>query len=362
MAPDAVNEYFIYDGDQLLATVSGATGSISETYLWGATGLNMSSFAAYEFDPQGNAVGIDVSGTHLATAMYDGYGQFLGSSGGYQGGNPPNPTSLFGTYADPIGYKGQYGYFTDQETGLIYCQNRYYDPHLGRWINQDPAGAEGGINVYEYCDNNPVMGADPSGLGPGQQMLFRDPDILDSSRIARILKQLEEGSQDTAGGAGGTSLLSGLTRVGAVFGLLTLTKQLHLEQNDQGFRVAQADFERRRRLWEAAGPEQRADLEKYVDIATYAALRRAHGKVEIHHLLPQEFEAWFNSRGIDIDDIDYLYVLPAGTHKDIHGRFGGLFWVTSWNKRWERFRDQNPLASPGQIRSFMFRLMGEFHL
>jgi uncharacterized protein RhaS with RHS repeats len=41
---------------------------------------------------------------------------------------------------------------------------RTYDPYIGRWISRDPIGEQGGINLYAYVGNDPVNGADPSGL------------------------------------------------------------------------------------------------------------------------------------------------------------------------------------------------------
>ena len=58
----------------------------------------------------------------------------------------------------------EYGYYKDTETGLHLCTYRYYDPSTGRWINRDPIGYVGGLNLYGYCDNNPGITADPSGL------------------------------------------------------------------------------------------------------------------------------------------------------------------------------------------------------
>ncbi|PYP21363.1 MAG: hypothetical protein DMD55_20340, partial [Gemmatimonadetes bacterium] len=52
----------------------------------------------------------------------------------------------------------------DQETGLYHMGARYYDPVLGRWLSEDPAGIAGGTNLYTYAGNDPVNGRDPSGL------------------------------------------------------------------------------------------------------------------------------------------------------------------------------------------------------
>ena len=67
---------------------------------------------------------------------------------------------------DSFGYGAQWGYYTDQETGLVLCTNRYYDPGQGRWITRDPIGFDGGINLYGYVTNNPMNEADPSGFEP----------------------------------------------------------------------------------------------------------------------------------------------------------------------------------------------------
>jgi len=167
------NTYYLYDGDELLAEVDGGTGAIRAAYVGGATGLNMryvsasSTAVGYQFDPQGNCCGTAVSSSGVnsgfSICLFDGYGlpvtnlstgATASNAGGIEGLDP----------SDPMGYKGQFGCFTDVESGLVYCQHRYYSPQMGRWLTKDPIGAEGGINVYEFCGNNPIMGADPSGL------------------------------------------------------------------------------------------------------------------------------------------------------------------------------------------------------
>lgn len=43
---------------------------------------------------------------------------------------------------------------------------RHYSPDLGRFLQPDPAGIAGGINLYAYSNNNPLRFFDPWGLWP----------------------------------------------------------------------------------------------------------------------------------------------------------------------------------------------------
>ncbi len=56
------------------------------------------------------------------------------------------------------------GYRFDSETQNYYVRNRAYNPVLGRWIQRDPIGYEGGINLYEYVESGPEMYFDPLGF------------------------------------------------------------------------------------------------------------------------------------------------------------------------------------------------------
>ena len=46
-------------------------------------------------------------------------------------------------------------------TGLYYFNQRYYDPRIGRFLTEDPAGQS--FNPYLYAGNNPMMYTDPDG-------------------------------------------------------------------------------------------------------------------------------------------------------------------------------------------------------
>ncbi len=58
------------------------------------------------------------------------------------------------------------GHYFDPETGLHYNRFRYYSPELGRYLQSDPIGAAGGLNVYAY-PANPLDAVDVLGLNCG---------------------------------------------------------------------------------------------------------------------------------------------------------------------------------------------------
>ena len=51
----------------------------------------------------------------------------------------------------------------DELTGLYYLRARYYAPNIGRFIQEDVIYNDG-LNLYAYCNSNPVMYSDPSGF------------------------------------------------------------------------------------------------------------------------------------------------------------------------------------------------------
>ena len=66
---------------------------------------------------------------------------------------------------NPFRYRG---YYYDRILGLYFLTSRYYDPEIGRFISPDsleyldPENVNG-LNLYSYCNNNPVNRLDPSG-------------------------------------------------------------------------------------------------------------------------------------------------------------------------------------------------------
>jgi RHS repeat-associated protein len=117
----ADNQYYYRDGQGSVSAVSDNSGNVLE---------------AYEYTAQGWFQIADGSGTVLTAT---GIGNDL-------------------MYAN---------YRYDAETGNYFCNARYYNPKLGRFISRDPlSGAEfsQGTNLYAYCGNDGVNGSDPSGM------------------------------------------------------------------------------------------------------------------------------------------------------------------------------------------------------
>lgn len=56
------------------------------------------------------------------------------------------------------------GHYYHAKSGLYLTPYRAYNSVLGRWINRDPIEENGGINLYGYVSNKPIIFSDPLGL------------------------------------------------------------------------------------------------------------------------------------------------------------------------------------------------------
>ncbi|WCK55592.1 DNRLRE domain-containing protein [Aneurinibacillus sp. Ricciae_BoGa-3] len=99
----------------------------------------------YNYNGLGDVVALtDATGNVVVSYSYDPWGQTVNKTG---------------TLYNPYTYRG---YYQDDEAGLYYLINRYYDPEDGRFLSRDPDYPVNG-NDYIYTDNDPVNKVDPEG-------------------------------------------------------------------------------------------------------------------------------------------------------------------------------------------------------
>ncbi len=159
---------YLYHGWNVVAQVDGNSGAlpITANYFWGLDlsgslggaggvgGLLMVQEGGNSYLPAYDALGNvhamikASSGSIDAAYEYDAFGNTLRESGTYAASNP----FRFATK------------YADVETGLIQYNTRYYSPSLGRFINRDSIGEQGGLNLYAYCGNNAVNKWDYLGM------------------------------------------------------------------------------------------------------------------------------------------------------------------------------------------------------
>ena len=121
----------------------------------------------------------DANGDEQRRYDYDAYGEGRAVEG------------YSGSYLNPFRYSGEY---FDEETGFYYLRARYYDPTIGRFLTEDPAGD--GTNWYAYCGNDPINFTDPSGYQrePGYYngIWYKDPDAAEFGKNSDTYKIIDD--------------------------------------------------------------------------------------------------------------------------------------------------------------------------
>ena len=162
---------FQYDafGNRISKTVNGNT----ITYLYDGANLVQEQSGG---SPSANilAGGLDEVFTRtdaggVWSPLSDGLGSTLGladSTGALQTQYTYDPFGKTTTSGSANGNTSQYTGRENDGTGLYYYRARYYSPSLQRFINEDPIGLLGGVNLYGYVGNDPISYSDPFGLKP----------------------------------------------------------------------------------------------------------------------------------------------------------------------------------------------------
>lgn len=114
----------------------------------------------------------------------------------YDATGTENNSATFIGNINPFRYRG---YYFDIESKLYYCIARYYNPEIGRWMCTDVleylnSNKINGLNLFVYCDNNPVCKVDSTGNDAIYVTLYKfNEGGLPIVGHARIYYQDEDG-------------------------------------------------------------------------------------------------------------------------------------------------------------------------
>ena len=202
------NKKYYYDGNRLIREEITEDDVINYEYsMEKVVGFTYNKHRyIYQRNIQGDIIGIlDVdSETIVAKYNYDAWGNHKVIEIGDNNIGEINP----------IRYRG---YYYDKETGLYYLNSRYYSPELRRFICADEVSILdetksqiNGLNLYMYCNDNPVMYADPSGYAFIAALLI-------SMGIAALIGGATAGYSAYQSGERGWDLVADIAG-GAIFG------------------------------------------------------------------------------------------------------------------------------------------------
>jgi RHS repeat-associated protein len=189
--PDVGSGYGEYAGHQkaggvggLCLVLDGSTTSYYNPYYGTINDLADDDYFPL-MDRMGNVTGYRKAATTEAADSlsavyeYDAFGQEIRSVG------PASDTQ-------PYRFSTK---FTEGSTGLVYYGFRWYDAGKGRWVNRDPIGEEGGVNLYGMVGNNIIWALDILGemtlrLTNSDQSVKFGAEVV--NKMADVEKKLSE--------------------------------------------------------------------------------------------------------------------------------------------------------------------------
>jgi RHS repeat-associated protein len=159
---DGVNRINVYSQEGQLLYVKASNSAVGTTYVYlhrHVLAEVSGGSATYDHtDGLGSPVAqTNASGALLNRTRYEPYGAVAAGNAG------------------TIGFTG---HVNDNDTGLVYMQQRYYDPVAGRFLSIDPvvtdANTGGSFNRYVYASNSPYKYVDPDGRQERAAEAFSD--------------------------------------------------------------------------------------------------------------------------------------------------------------------------------------------
>ena len=140
---------------------------------------------------------------------------------------------------------GYTGHVNDPETGLVYMQQRYYDPIAGRFLSVDPVttNAKDGsfFGRYHYANNNPYKYTDPDGRSPlhvglkALDLAVSGIEIMSAFHTGGAgagIRATAEALLSVPGARTGAAIMRGLDRLGDASKVSTKTVGRHMSPQE----------------------------------------------------------------------------------------------------------------------------------
>lgn len=169
-------ERFIYQGNHRVLTFDGETNKLAHRYTWGPGRDQLLTDEVFDAGGAWDET-LWAATDHLGSVRelldsteeiieHRDYTSFGEIDSAYDVlGNSLLPADISTGYQLTLAsHSGYTGKFFDAATGLQYNNARWYDPAIGRFLNEDPIGFADGSNPYRYAGNDPVNFTDPTGL------------------------------------------------------------------------------------------------------------------------------------------------------------------------------------------------------
>ena len=149
---------FVYEGMDVIAKLDETTGEmvyftrglgiapgvgdvLAETHILGS----LTQTYIYVQNHRGDTIALVSNSTVVARYEYGAWGNVVSHTG-------PDAWLTFS------------GKHFDTEAGLYYYGYRWYDPQAKRWTQPDPSGLVEGLDLYQFCANNPINNVDVYGM------------------------------------------------------------------------------------------------------------------------------------------------------------------------------------------------------
>jgi len=174
--------HYIYDGNVVIQE-RDTNNNVAVTYTRAGSALlartDASHTAFYHMDGNANVTCLIYTNQIIAAKyLYDPFGNTLSQSG-------------------PLADANKYRFASKEwnaNAGLYYYGRRFYDPMLQRWLNRDPIQELGGLNLYGYVANSPIVNLDAYGLA----IMFPSDNYLSGSgcppvkSIEQLMAEMDE--------------------------------------------------------------------------------------------------------------------------------------------------------------------------